>query len=466
MVLGFWYSEGSQEYPMPISFTSVRMSALVAVSLACTTAPAHAQVAAPVLDIYGASLTSYNAASVAPVQRLRPQFVQRGVDIDGTSRGLTPFGLALPADPIGGGSTAWRRLGDVDLVTGTYAPTDIDLSFSTLGPPVIIGRTFNSRQVASNGSRIDSNGPMGVNWSQLAQPELVFFDADNNPATLQATDMLYLVYGADRYVEFARVFPTFNTFKAKNGAAGVAEILPNTNGDEIHLTDQRGIKSVFFGFNNGLASGQIWQIIDATGQRIVVNNAAKNVAIAGYTANGGRIQSITDASGHLYSFTYTPIGGARLSQVAATLAGVPVGTVDYGYYDGVNETANGSAGDLRMVTVSTPTAGGTLVRSKYYRYYTAAWSNSDGLRGRPRAMKMVVGFEGVRGFGAGNLAGATDNALKPYSEAWMEYTSATDDRVSAGFFNGECGCSGGINGAYTFSYSNSSSYASFIKDTT
>jgi len=47
---------------------------------------------------------------------------------------------------------------------------------------------------------------------------------------------------------------------------------------------------------------------------------------------------------------------------------------------------------------------------------------------------------------------ATDDTLKPYSAAYLEYVSGGDLRVSSVFFNGQCGCSGGSNGAYTIAY--------------
>jgi YD repeat-containing protein len=432
------------------------------------TTTARGQVTAPVFDHYGSTLTSYIASGKSPVQNLRPHWVQRGVDYDGTPRGITPFGMSLAADSLGGGSTAWRRLGDIDLVTGTYSPQDIDLSFPTLGTPVIIGRTYGlAQQDASTGDRYDSNGIMGTNWSQLAQPELVFRDADNNPATRGSTDMIYLVYGADRYIELKRVASNDNTFKAKNGAASVAVIVPDaTNGDEITITDTRGTTYTFFGFNNGTASGQLWKTADAAGKGIVVNNATKATAISDYTSNGGRIQDITDASGRVYSFTYAVVGGvSRLTQVNAVMASTTVGTVDYAYYT-TNETGKGKIGDLKLVTITLPATSGTLVKSKYYQYYDDVYVNTAGRRGNDRSLKLVVGFEGVRAIGVANLDSATVDAIRDHSEAFFEYPENTW-QISSAFFNGECGCvSGGTNGTFTLSYDLSSGYSTYIIGTT
>lgn len=445
----------------------VQVTVLTAISgLSCTARQAAGQVTAPVIDTDNGTLTSYLPSTRTPVQNARPRANQRATDIDGTGRCMTPFGWSIAADTLGGGSTAWRKFGGIELVNGAYTPTEVDLAFPTLGPPVYIGRSGNNQMVDSSG-RFDSNGSMGFNWHQLAQPEMVFHDADGDAGTLSVNDLIYLVLGADCFMEFRRVADGGNTFKAKNGAAGVAVIVPDiTNGDEVHFTDQRGTKSVFFGFNTatGVAKGQLWTVTDAAGKVMTVNNPTKATAISDYTSNGGRVQDITDASGRVYTFTYTnpstPIGGVtRLLQVTAVLSGTTVGTVEYGYYE-TDVAGKGKVGDLRLVTVSLPAMNSTtLVRSKYYQYYDDTWSNTDDHRGLPHAVRVAVGFEGVRGIGVGNLDSASLVTLKSASDVWFEYDST--GRVSKATYNGECSsCSGGsgTNGAFTFSYSAGSAY--------
>ena len=119
---------------------------LVGVAVLLSGGAALAQVSAPILDVSGSGLTTYLAAGKRQIQDLRPLAQQRAVDIDGTARFAAPFGLPIAADTLGGGYGAGRRLADLDLSNGVYAPTDIDLALPSLGAPVLIGRTYNNRQ--------------------------------------------------------------------------------------------------------------------------------------------------------------------------------------------------------------------------------------------------------------------------------------------------------------------------------
>jgi RHS repeat-associated protein len=137
-----------------------------------------------------------------------------------------------------------------------------------------------------------------------------------------------------------------------------------------------------------------------------------------------------------------------------------VDRVEYTYYDGTNETGNGRLGDLRSATVTTPlsASGQSLSRTTYYRYDNDMdGSNTTVLASR---LRMVVGPEGYRRYGADNggalPTAASDSVLKAYSDAFLEYYAAANDvrrRVSAATFSGLCGCSGGGTlGRYEFTY--------------
>lgn len=418
--------------------------------------------AAPVLDVEGSTLTTYKPASKTRVQDLRPLPQQRGVGIDGGLIAPAPQGWAIAADTISGGVQGGRRLGNIDLLTLAYAPTEIDLALPTLGPPVVIGRTYNNRQ-SFGGSRYDSDGYQGRNWAQIAQPAIVFYDADSTPATLGADDCVYLVYGADRYIEFKRTGADHTEFKAKNGAAGVMQFVAGGSAaDEYHYHDAAGNEVVFFGENSGTTSGgknaswQWWKTIDAAGKVAYVGHATNSAtAISSGYETTGQIKNITDASGRLYTFTYS---SGRLTSVVATVSSVPVGTVDYTYHDGT--TASGSSGDLQTAKVTLPMAAGSYVTESYYRYYKGSYGTGN--RGTNHWLKGAVGREGVRKADlAGTSPAATidglyksmsDTDLKPYSEAWVEYlqTSGKEGMIDVAVLGGQCGCSGGVNGTFNF----------------
>src|SRR5262249_39363631 len=124
----------------------------------------------------------------------------------------------------------------------------------------------------------------------------------------------------------------------------------------------------------------------------------------------GKIVKAYDAADRRYTYAYsssTIAGVKRLTQVKAETktsgtwsrpSGVAeVGRGDYDYYSG-DITDVGKTGDLRTVTVTMPMtdSGVSQSRKELYWYYTRAWSDTDGQRGEPHQIKMVVGFEGYR----------------------------------------------------------------------
>jgi hypothetical protein len=441
-----------------------------------------------VLDVEGSTLTSYKASPTTS-QDVSPIFTQRGVGLDGMSRGGGTWGWSLAGNSVGGMGSPVARLGSVDLATLAYTTQDVDLALPSAGSGRwVIGRSYNARQRAS-GAGMDSDGPQGYNWFQSSQPEIAFYDDASNDK-----DVVYIVYAADRYVEFKRTTTTSSVFKGKNGAAGVVEHKTGSP-DTWEYTDQAGVVTTFFGSNtsSNRANWQVWKIKDPAGNTAYVGDAssASTATTAGYNTDG-TIALAYDAADRRYTYTYATVGVSRLTRVKAeTRTGgtwasptglATVGTVDYAYYT-ADDSGKGKIGDLKTVTLTTPLSSGTdLVKTKYYRYYTEAWTNSDDARGTPHALKMVVGYEGVRNYdwgvdGAldGDYLTASDSALKPYADAWFEYENpSTDDRrrITKAFFIGECGCSGGGGaGTYEFTAEQRNNtppddYASHVANTT
>jgi YD repeat-containing protein len=433
-------------------------------------------VTAPVLDVYGTSVTASPVGGWSTFSAV-PRFDQRGVDIDGTLRAPVPLGWAVAADPLGGGYSNGRKLGDVNLATGSYNPTDIDLALPTIGPPIVIGRTYNNLQ--GGASRNDVLTPQGYNWYQVSQPQIAL-----NSGVTADLDVLYLYYGNDRFIELQRTGLTSNEFKAKNGAAGVVTFTAAAGSDPELYTyyDQAGNQTVFFGFdgNSGSAVGQLWKMVDRAGNVAYVHSTTATTAVSTYGSGFGRMQYLFDASGRKYAFSYSLIGsGVQITKVEAQLyissVWTTIAQVDYDYYS-TTDNDKGKSGDLRLVTITMPGlddgAGhaASYVRRKYYRYYTRAWSNSDGRRGEAHSLKMVVGFDGTRKYDVTDnnfdqdYYAETDANLMPYSESYFEYPSG-DYRLASATFSGNCGCGGGTSGTYTFSYSDASGYSTAIANT-
>ncbi len=435
-----------------------------------------------ILQTDGGGLTTIKFTGASAGQNVRMRFDQPGTNLDGSLRAAGGYAWALNANPFEGGAGG-ARLGDLDLATGTYAPTEIDLALSAPNASgIIIGRMHNHRQEVG-GSHHNNNGFQGYNWSALEQPEIVFYDDATN-----TEDRIYVLLGAGRFIVFKRTGSgSTDPFQARNGAAGVITYTAGSP-DTYTWWDPRGNKTTFFGGNTstGRADWQFWKIEDPAGNVAYVGHATTaSTADDDYT--GKRWGKMYDGAGRRYCATYD--GNNRITQVLVeTDAGggwgncgteTMVAKADYSYY--VNADSHGSDGDLKLVTVTIPLSDSGIDRIErvYYRYYDDVWSNSDGRRGEPHMIKMVVAREGVRRhdydqdstieYGGGGadpeFLTATDADLKPYCAAYLEYVSASDYRVAKAFFNGECGCSGGSNGTYEFAYGTGSNYSTAIGNT-
>ncbi|MBI5285616.1 MAG: hypothetical protein HY874_11030, partial [Chloroflexi bacterium] len=423
-----------------------------------------------ILEIHTSSLTSYLPTTATAVQDLYPFALQRGVNLEGSQRSAGALPWALAGNPFEQSWQGHEALGDLRLATGTYSPFEVDIALPNQGGPWIIGRTYNARQESATGAR-DSNGPQGFNWAQLAAPEIALYEG-----AADTDDVLYLVYGADRFIEFNRTADNGTVYRSKNGAAGLFVYTDGGSGPDLwEYTDQHGNLTVFFGFDADAqpAKGQVWkwypQAESSTKCAYVGDKSSASSAISsGFDANG-RLLKLYDVADRRYSFSYSSsaIGGAQrlLSVIAETKTGgtwatptnpSTVAKVEYSYYDG---ESHGTAGDLRVVTATNylSDVGVTQTRKQYYRYWEGTF-NSSSNPGYPHALQYVYDFEGVRGFdwsGDSTLdddfLGASNDALKPYAAAYFEYDSS--HRISKAWLNGQCGCSGGASGEHQFTYS-------------
>lgn len=476
-------------------FTGVhaRMSGL-AVAMTAMSAVVGVARGDQILEIWNDSLTTYLPAAASSVQDAWPLHQQRGVNIDGSRRTWTALGWSVAGNPTNaGGAESWNGnlyMGDMRVDIGAYSPTDVDLSLPSNGFRWIIGRTYNG--VQDNAGHRDSDGPQGLNWWQLSQGELYY--KDRGSGGVGSTDAVYILYGADRYIEFKWASTSLNDantrkdeFRAVNGAAGVMQLVQDKNYNPVGpsgdpdlwtYTDQHGNKTVFFGGNtpSNRADWQIWKMTDPAGNVCYVGDASTSTTAvsSGYNADGSIAVAYDAATtagggGHRFTYTYTTIDSvSRLTRVKAEIkAGgswaspsspSTVGQVDYAYYQ-TGDNTDGNNGNLKLVTITTPLtdSGVSLVKKKLYRYYVGAYNGSTN-PGNPNSIKMVVGFEGYRSYDwdtGGNLNDDPQSAstanLKGYADAYFEYPSG-DYRISKAFFNGECGCSGGNNGLYEFTY--------------
>jgi hypothetical protein len=213
--------------------------------------------------------------------------------------------LQVAGNPFGEVWSGKQFQGDVRTDIGAYAPSDVDIALPAAGFSWVVGRTYNSQQQNTTPAHIDSNGYQGRNWFQTSQPEILLYEHPSD----DAEDVLYLVYGADRFVEFKRADESSVEFKGVNGAAGAFVYASGGGGpDTWTLTDQNGNVAVFFGFDGDAdpAEGQLWKITDPDGNVAYVGHAstAATALSSGYDADG-RILKAYDSSGNLHRFTHT-----------------------------------------------------------------------------------------------------------------------------------------------------------------
>ncbi|MFO0826742.1 MAG: RHS repeat-associated core domain-containing protein [Phycisphaerales bacterium] len=481
----------------------------LAAALAAAIAPTAS--ADRVLDRYAPSLTAYRASAATPTQGVRPNVAHRAVQIDGSPNwptvsastapggggvlvpgsglhlgelfgglvtepdpGVPSCGPDLPKHigemrpPQGGGGAPQPALGGIDLATGSWRVEEVDLALPAPGFPWRVGRSYGGAQVASGGSALDSDGFQGRDWFQSSAPEIVFQDEADD-----ATDMVYVVWGAAAYTEFVRNASGVNVFKSKNGANAAIEYAAGSP-DTWTLTTPDGVQAVFFGGNTagGAANWQLWKIADPAGNVAYAGHAtsASSAASAGYS--GGRITTAYDTADRRYTYTYTTLDSVpRLTQVKAeTRTGgtwssptgvTEVARVDYSYYVSTDsDIANGTAGDLKLVKVTLPLtdAGATRESRRYFRYWKGSWASGTN-PGQAHLVMHALDSEGCRRYSLSDatLFAATDAQIRTYARASFEYDSSR--RVSKTWSYGACGCGSAANGASEISYGSNGSYS-------
>jgi hypothetical protein len=444
------------------------------------------QAADPVVMLNEHTLTDYRGAATG-VQGVQPQVIQRGTRIDGTSRAGASFPWSLAGNPSDPGGMGVSEVG-VDLATGNAPIWDVHIALPAEGFRWIVGTSFSSAQ-QSGGSVLNSDGYQGKNWFQISQPEIVFYDH----ASDDTEDVIYLVYGADRFAEFKRTGTGEDLFRGVNGANGVFRFIEGNDGDMdpdndvdvFVLTSQNGMETSFFGFDSDAspASGQLWKIEDPAGNVAYVGDASDEATAisAGYDASG-RIEFAYDSIDRQYRYTYTTIDSVvRLTSVEAETktggtwpnagTGVEVvASVDYSYYQ-TGDNTYGDNGCLKHVEVTTPLSESGIddIRETYYRYWKGSYDNSTN-RGSSYHLQYIVEPEGTRRFDYSDTMfdddffTATESSLKPYAAAYFEYaevgSSPVELMIDTTWRNGECGCGGGAsNGEHTIAYETNSGFS-------
>lgn len=425
-------------------------ASLVAIIVSLGSWHAAAQTPTPeaILLVDGATVDTYLAAAT-PAQDIQPLVEQRGVGLDGSLRSRAPFGWAVNANPFAHGWNDHARYrSDIMLHTGRYSPTEIDLSLPAPGFSWTVGRTYSASETG-----VPSLGHQGYNWQQFSQPEMVYYSNGG------AGDRIYLVYGADRFLEFKRLDATSPVYRGINGAAGAVVASEADGHDVLTYWDQHGTRSVFFdprdannvvtdgSSNDHDGRGQLWTITDAAGNIAYVGGEADaDLAIETGYDDGGRMQVGFDTAGRKYVYSYDLINGTGSSSLLNDIFLVSVeafvddglggwdttgAKVEYNYYTDVTSN-RGAFGWLRGVTVLLPlpqfdpvnAAGEVETFHTYHAYSTQSGIDDEAV------ISVVVGPEGHRKFFVdhpfGNIDTVSLSTLADYMSYQFDYYAGYD----------------------------------------
>lgn len=364
---------------------------VTACTLALAAGGAHTQpTPAPLLQIEPALIEAHQTSAGTNAQGVSPYYVDgsvdpyldnRGTGLDGSLRSTAPFGWVVNANPY---AHEWndkaRYRQDFLLNNGRYSPTHIDLALPAPGFSWTIGRTYSVPGDAPNYD-VSYTGPagyQGLDWHQFSQPEIKF-SSDNST-------YIYLVYGADRFLEFKLVDGSSTVYRGVNGAAGAiveGAVGSSDEYDTLTYWDQHGTRSLFFdprdsdntitSTSTHNAQGQLWTITDAAGNQAYVGHATNpTTAITDGYDDGARIQVAYDTAGRKYEYTYTATTGtgAYSGLSADLLTKVEVfedydndtvwettgSKVEYSYFTTL-ESMRGIFGNLKEVHIQSPLTG-------------------------------------------------------------------------------------------------------------
>ncbi|MFN9312605.1 MAG: hypothetical protein ACK5WB_02580, partial [Phycisphaerales bacterium] len=378
----------------------------------------------------------------APLQRVRPAVTDRGVTLDGAGVRGSVWGWELGADPLAIGLDERRNFGGVDLVTGRYGWSTVSIALPAK-MPWAVGFAYSG---SSTPTETAPAGPVGRHWFQLERPELVRSFVDD-ASERSAGDVLYLIYGPDRFVEFRRRMGGSALFVGVNGAAGAIVEASDLNGRQFYeYRDPSGLVTTFFGFagysfvgaDRVAAGGQLWKVADAAGNSAFVGHKddIKAAAEVGLDALG-RVVRAYDSSGRRFDYVYASGAGGQLERVTASmldLAGTPtkVAEVRLRRVDVPGGTAEGSLGAMvgieeeELFGTSTDWSTGTIVRTTRFRVA----GDGSGL------IRMVFEPEVVRRNGVAAISAGTDTELAKLASVALLHEASDLRRVSGVAFSG------------------------------
>jgi len=196
---------------------------------------------------------------------------------------------------------------------------------------------------------------------------------------------------------------------------------------EFLLTDTAGRRTKFFNFDATIPAdkrGQFKSYTDAFGRETTASYGVNNLIGSFVQSFGGR------NAGYFYDYYSSGINANRLQYVTYRIDGTDVRRAKYDYYDGTD--ANGSAGDLKRVTVQEfRNSVWNTLGVTYYRYYKTG--DQDGVVHGLKYVLSPLGYSRMVALGITPEI-STDGQLESFAKHRFRYTS--DRRVKSEAVNG------------------------------
>ena len=238
---------------------------------------------------------------------------------------------------------------------------------------VPVAANFNSNQPVCSGTSKPGDSPQGVNWFQTSRPEMVVQYAVDE-MTKDADDRVYVLTGANAWLDLKRFDDDSDTFVGVNGTTGVM-VHTDRSTSEFDTYEYHGRGGEIYTFiggdfddsDNAGAKWQLWKIENADGESAALytsdtqGTVTKASALGAFESASGlltpRATTMFDSAGRKYAYTYTTINGTRrLESVEVTehvgMSDVLRGEVEYGYYSST-DSGKGLDGYLKTATVTT-----------------------------------------------------------------------------------------------------------------
>jgi hypothetical protein len=293
-----------------------------------------------------------------------------------------------------------------------YADGAIAVTMNDLGPSNGFGLPFGQSRSWTNGIY-----GQGLNGSGMVDNDWPYITQGSTGGTTVA-----VVTGGVNARTFDKIGSSYTEHEFLTDT-----LVHNSGTNDFTFTDSSGMQFNFYDFSTSYPvnqRGSLESIKDAAGNATSVTAHTSNGSIQ-EIQRSSTVGSTTIIDSFLFTY-YTSGANSGLLQNVTWRQSSNGGTswttlrqVVYGYYDGVTDTSNGNAGDLK--TASIEDGSSNVLDESYYRYYV---SNSS--PGYTNGLKFYFSPESYARLVAAYAtpSSATDAQVSPYADLYLQFDSS------------------------------------------